>query len=48
MVDYLTSMAISIILTVVKEAVKNPAKAASMKKALIKVRDGIDALYPEE
>jgi len=46
--DYFFSMAVSIILTAVKEAVKNPAKKEELKKALLKIRDAISAAYPPE
>jgi hypothetical protein len=46
--DYFLSMAISIILFTIKQAVKNPAHAAELKSALIKVRNQINFLYPEE
>lgn len=38
---------ISMALAVVFEAVKNPAKKAKLKKALLKLRDQINLLYPE-
>jgi len=45
--DFCISMAISIILTAIKQAVKNPEKAEELKRAFLKVRDQIDLLYPE-
>jgi len=45
--DFYISMAISVILTAIKQAVKNPDKAEELKRALLKVRDQIDLLYPE-
>jgi len=45
--EYLESMAISIILAALKIAVKNPEKAAGLKSALLKVRDQISLLYPD-
>ena len=42
------TLAISVILAAIKEAVKNPERAATLKRALIKVRDAINALYPGE
>ena len=46
--DYFLSMAIAIILSAIKLAVKNPQHAAELKSALLKVRDQINFLYPEE
>jgi len=46
--DYFLSMAIAIILAAIKGAVKNPEKAEELKKALLKVRDRITFLYPED
>jgi hypothetical protein len=48
MEDYLMSMAVSVILSTIKLALKNPAKAASLKAALLKIRAQIDILYPGE
>ena len=42
------NLGISLILASIKEAVKNPEKALSLQKALIKIRDAINALYPGE
>lgn len=42
MEDVLINLGISAILT----AVKNPTKAASLKKALLKVRNAINAAFP--
>jgi len=44
MEDLFISMAVSIILT----AIKNPKKKAAMKKALLKVRDQINLAYPKD
>ena len=43
--DYLLSMAIALILQAIKESIKNPARKAALKKALLKVRDQINLLY---
>lgn len=45
--DFYLSMAIAVILTGIKQAVKNPEKAEDLKRALLKVRDQIDLLYPD-
>jgi hypothetical protein len=37
---------INMILAVLKSAVKNPAKAETLKTSLLEVRDGINTLYP--
>ena len=46
--DFFFSMAVSVVLTAIKQAVKNPEKAEELKRALLKVRDQIEALYPED
>lgn len=46
--DYLLNMAIAIVLATIKEAFKNPEKAATIKKALLKIRDQINLLYGED
>lgn len=48
MEDYLVSMGINIVLTAIALAIKNPAKAGSLKKALLKIRNQINLLYPED
>lgn len=48
MPDYLVQMSITIILSMVKESFKNPAKKADLKKALAKVRDSINLLYADD
>ncbi len=48
MEDFWVSMGINIVLTAIKQAVKNNKAKASLKKALLKVRDQINLLYPEE
>lgn len=47
MSDVLISMGINLVLSAIKEAVKNPKKAENLKKALLKVRDSINILYPD-
>lgn len=44
MEDMIISMAIAIILS----SVKNPAKKASLKRALLKVRNTINAAYADD
>lgn len=46
--DFILSMAISVILAAIKQAVKNPEKAEELKRAFLKVRDQINILYPDE
>jgi hypothetical protein len=46
--EYLETMAISIILAALKVAVKNPAKAETLKAAMLKIRNQTDLLWPEE
>ncbi len=48
MLDFWVSMGINIVLTAIKQAFKNPEMAEQLKKALLKVRDQINILYPEE
>lgn len=45
--DFYISMAISVVLTAIKQAVKSPEKAEELKRAFLKIRDQIDLLYPE-
>jgi hypothetical protein len=42
------NLAISVVLTAIKEAVKNPEKKEALKKALLKIKNAIEILYPEE
>jgi hypothetical protein len=42
------NLAISVVLTAIKEAVKNPEKKEALKRALLKIKNGIELLYPEE
>ena len=42
------STIISLVLVVIKEVVKNAAKKAKLKRALLSVRDAIDAAYAGE
>lgn len=44
MEDLLINMALSILLGVIK----NPEKAAKLKKALLKVRNAINAAFPND
>jgi len=46
--DFYVSMAISVILNVIKQAVTSKPKKAALKNALLKVRDNINLLYPED
>mgnify|MGYP001583111333 CR=1 FL=1 len=39
------SVIIGLVLSIVKAAIKNPAKKAALKKKLLAVRDAIDAAY---
>jgi hypothetical protein len=48
MADYLFSMAVSVILTSIQLATRDPGKAATLKRALLKIRDQINLLYPVE
>ena len=48
MEDYLISMAVSLILSAIKAAFKDPKKAEALKKALLKIRNQINILYPGE
>jgi len=43
--DFWTNLAITVILSSIKQAVRNPESKAALKRALYKVRDAIDALY---
>ena len=44
MEDMIIAMALSILFA----AIKNPANKAKLKKSLLKLRDQINLLYPEE
>jgi hypothetical protein len=46
--SFWVDFAISIILTTIRNAVKNEESKESLKRALLKVRNAINALYPEE
>jgi hypothetical protein len=39
---------ITLALTVLRQIVKNPAKKARLKAALVKLRDAISAAFPDE
>lgn len=45
--DVWVSMAINVVLALVKEAVKSPAKAQAYKSVLLKLRDAITIVYEE-
>jgi hypothetical protein len=42
------NMAVSVVLTAIKAAFKNEQSKEDLKKALLKIRDAINLLYPEE
>jgi len=46
--DFWFDLGISVILTAIRAALKNPEKAEMYKRALMKVRSQIDLLYPPE
>lgn len=46
--NWIFDFALSVILTAIKSAVKNEHKKAEIKRALMKIRDAIIALYPED
>ena len=46
--DFWTNMAISVVLSVLKEMIKNPAKKEELKKAMLKVRNQIEVVYTED
>ena len=46
--NLLVNMGISFVLTAIKESVKNEKKKADLKAAFLKIRNAIDALYPDE
>jgi hypothetical protein len=48
MMEWLFPLAVTVILTVVKQVIKNPTKKEELKAAMIKVRDSIDAAYAIE
>jgi len=46
--EFAFEMSLSVVLTVVKQAIHDPKKKAAVRRALLKVRDAITALYPED
>lgn len=46
--DFLVNMAINVILTVIKLAVKNHEVKEDVKNAMLKIKSQIELLYPEE
>lgn len=46
--DFIIGWAINTILTFVKMLVREPHKKDEVRKALLKVRDAIDALYADD
>ena len=46
--DFFVSMGVSLVLAALKEFVKNPAKKVEMKKAMLKVYNGIKATYADD
>jgi|PlaIllAssembly_1097288.scaffolds.fasta_scaffold00432_21 hypothetical protein len=46
--DYIFGMAVNVVLTTIAGAIKDPLKAAQFKRALLKVRDAINGLYPPD
>ncbi len=47
-IDFIESMALSVLFNVLKIVVKNPAKKEALKKALLKLRDQINSAYPDD
>jgi hypothetical protein len=45
MEDFLLNMGITTVLTAIRQSVKNPAKKEQLKRALLKIRNAINALY---
>ena len=48
MQDFLISMALSVLFTLLKTFIKNPAAKEQVKKALVKLGKAIIEAYPEE
>jgi hypothetical protein len=46
--DWVFDLGISVILSAVKNAIKNPDRKEAYKRALLKVRDAINILYLSE
>lgn len=46
--DYFLDMAIAIVLSALKTAIKNPDKAETLKKAMLKIRTQIDLVYGQD
>lgn len=47
MPDYLIQLGITFVLTALREAVKNPEKKKDLSRAMLKIRETIDIVYPE-
>lgn len=45
MQDWLIDLGLAAIFRLLKDAIKNPAKRASWRKAMLKLRDAIDLAY---
>jgi len=43
--DFWVDMALAIVFSVLKQVVKNPERKAALKRALLKLRNTIDAAY---
>lgn len=46
--DFLTDIGITLVLSAIKESVKNEVRKAALKKAFLKIRNAINNLYPGE
>mgnify|MGYP001320477171 CR=1 FL=1 len=46
--DLFLNLAISTLLTAIKESVKNPEKKITLKRAFLKVRNAINTLYLDD
>ncbi len=46
--DWFEHIAISVLLSALRQAIKNPTKAEHLKEYMLEIRDRIDALWPRE
>lgn len=46
--EFLLQMGITTVLTALKQSFKNPAKKEQLKRAFLKIRNSINALYADD
>lgn len=48
MSDFWFTFIVTSLMTILRQAVKNPAKAEALKGKLLNIRDTINAMYPQD